>query len=217
MPKDVKGEAPPPGRRRRGAALEAALLDAAWEELVAVGYHDLTYEGVAARAHTSRTVLYRRWPERRDLALAALRHRTPPLPPPPPDTGALRTDVLALLDQITTRLSAITPVLEVLTDSRTRGTDLADFLAERSREDDGGAMAEVLGRAARRGELDPSRIPARVAALPITLVASGMLITHRAPSEADVTAMVDEVFLPLIAHYGRAGSRTADSAADREE
>ncbi|MGG7570845.1 TetR-like C-terminal domain-containing protein [Streptomyces sp. BP-8] len=217
MPKAVNGETPPPGRRRRGAALEAALLDAAWEELLAVGYHDLTYEGVAGRARTSRTVLYRRWPERRDLALAALRHRTPPLPPPPPDTGALRTDVLALLDQITTRLSAITPVLEVLTDSRTRGTDLGDFLAERSREADGGAMAEVLGRAARRGELDPSRIPARVAALPITLVASGMLITHHAPPEAEVAAMVDEMFLPLIAHYGRGGTRTADSAVDREE
>lgn len=105
----------------------------------------------------------------------------------------------------------------MLTDSRTRGTDLDDFMVERSREADGGAMAQVLGRAARRGELDPSRIPARVAALPVTLVVGGMLITHRAPSEADVTAMVDEVFLPLIAHYGRAGSRTPDPAVEQEE
>ncbi|MEU9123910.1 TetR-like C-terminal domain-containing protein [Streptomyces sp. NPDC048506] len=204
MPKDVKGGSPPPGRRRRGAALEAALLDATWDELLAVGCHDLTYEGVAARARTSRTVLYRRWPQRLDLILAALRHRTPPLPPPVPDTGSLRTDVLALLDQITTRLTEITPVLQVLTDSRTRGTDLSDYLAERSREGGGDAMADLLDRAARRGELDPSRIPAPVAALPVTLVSSEMLITHQAPSPAAVTAVVDDIFLPLVAHHGRA-------------
>ncbi|MGW9044812.1 TetR/AcrR family transcriptional regulator C-terminal ligand-binding domain-containing protein [Streptomyces lydicus] len=205
MPKDVNGGPPPPGRRRRGAALEAALLDATWEELRAVGYQELTYEGVAARAHTSRTVLYRRWPHRRDLVLAALRHQTPPLPPPVPDTGALRTDVLALLGQITARLTEITPVLEVLTDNRTSGTDLGDYLAERSRGDDGGAMAELLDRAARRGETDPSRIPARVATLPISLVAAEMLITRQAPSEAAVTAVVDDIFLPLVAHHGGTG------------
>lgn len=205
MPKESKGEPPPPGRRRRGAALEAALLQATWEELLAVGYHDLTYEAVAARAHTSRTVLYRRWPQRRDLVLAALRHRTPPVPPPPPDTGALRTDVLALLEQITTRLTEIAPVVQVLTDGRTRGSDLGDFITERTRQGGGDTMTELLERAARRGELDPSRIPARVAALPVTLVASEMLISLRAPSRAAVTEVVDEVFLPLVAYYGGTG------------
>jgi len=48
--------------RRRGAELEAALLDAAWDELQAVGYAGLTMEAVADRAGTSRAVLYRRWP-----------------------------------------------------------------------------------------------------------------------------------------------------------
>ncbi|MFG2826005.1 TetR/AcrR family transcriptional regulator [Streptomyces sp. NPDC048434] len=199
----AKGEPQPSGRRRRGAVLEAALLQATWEELLAVGYQDLTYEAVAARAHTSRTVLYRRWPQRRDLVLAALRHQTPPLPPPPPDTGALRTDVLALLEQVTTRLTEIAPVLQVLTDGRTRGSDLSDFMAERARQDGGGAMAELLDRAARRGELDPARIPTRVVTLPVALVAGQVLITHQAPTKADVTGVVDDIFLPLIAHHGR--------------
>src|ERR671937_754114 len=58
--------------RRRGAALEAAILDATWTELAAVGYERLSMEGVAARAGTSKAVLYRRWPNRADL-LALLR------------------------------------------------------------------------------------------------------------------------------------------------
>jgi len=57
--------------RRRGDHLEHALLAATWEELLAVGYANLTMDGVAARAHTSKPVLYRRWPTRPELVLAA--------------------------------------------------------------------------------------------------------------------------------------------------
>src|SRR5580658_8726409 len=62
--------------RRRGAALEHALLDAAWAELQDVGYAALTIEAVADRAGTSRAVLYRRWRNRPELVIAAMcRHR----------------------------------------------------------------------------------------------------------------------------------------------
>ncbi|MGW7573480.1 TetR-like C-terminal domain-containing protein [Streptomyces sp. NPDC054765] len=63
------------------------------------------------------------------------------------------------------------------------------------------AMAPVLDRAARRGELDPSRLPARVAALPFALAVGEVLITHRTPPEATLIEVVDQVFLPLVAHY----------------
>jgi AcrR family transcriptional regulator len=43
--------------RRRGKALEDAVLDAAWSELADGGYASFTMEAVAARAHTSRPVL----------------------------------------------------------------------------------------------------------------------------------------------------------------
>jgi AcrR family transcriptional regulator len=63
--------------RRRGEALQNALLDAAWEELQAGGYAKLTIERVAERAGTSRAVIYRRWRNRYELVIAALRHRQP--------------------------------------------------------------------------------------------------------------------------------------------
>ncbi|MFZ2625286.1 MAG: helix-turn-helix domain-containing protein, partial [Propionibacterium sp.] len=59
------------GHRRRGPALEAALLDAAWQVLLEVGYDELTFEAVAAVAGTSRAVLYRRWPAKPELVRAA--------------------------------------------------------------------------------------------------------------------------------------------------
>ena len=64
-----------PPRRRRGDVLERALLDAAWAELEDSGYDDLTIDAVAQRAGTSRAVLYRRWPNKQDLMLAALAHQ----------------------------------------------------------------------------------------------------------------------------------------------
>ena len=59
------------GRRRRGATLEKALLDATWEELVEKGYDGLTIESVAERAQTARAVIYRRWPSKPELVRAA--------------------------------------------------------------------------------------------------------------------------------------------------
>ena len=81
--------------RRRGAALENAITDAAWELLVEQGYNGFTFEAIAARAGTSKPVLYRRWPRREDLLIATLTRHWRPLEIP--DTGDLRQDALTLL------------------------------------------------------------------------------------------------------------------------
>src|SRR6478752_4687155 len=99
-------------RRRRGAALESALLDAAWDELDEHGFAALTMEAVAARAGTSRPVLARRWATRSDLALAAIRHHFAAEPIQVPDHGSLREDTLDLLRQMNTRRRGL--VTEVL-------------------------------------------------------------------------------------------------------
>src|SRR5947209_14535587 len=83
--------------RRRGAALEEALLDAAWAELIETGYAGFTIEAVAERAQTSRAVIYRRWPQRWDLITAAVRHYQELNPVRTPDTGSLRDDLIVYL------------------------------------------------------------------------------------------------------------------------
>lgn len=86
-----------PARRRRGEELEGALLDAAWQELQATGYGGLTFEGVATRARTSKPVLYRRWPTKADLVVAAMKQAGLFERRELPDTGSLREDVLVSL------------------------------------------------------------------------------------------------------------------------
>ena len=94
-------EAPEPVRRRRhGQELESALLTAALDELVKVGYARMTMESVAKRAGTSEPVLYRRWPNKDQLVLAAMEHYRDANPIALPDTGALRSDLLAELTMV---------------------------------------------------------------------------------------------------------------------
>ena len=74
--------------RRRGRALERALDEATLAELTAVGYAGLTMEGIAARAHTGKAALYRRWSTKQALVRAALLYALPPLPEPRADRSA---------------------------------------------------------------------------------------------------------------------------------
>jgi AcrR family transcriptional regulator len=70
------------------------ILAVTLEELVLVGYRALSVEEVAQKAGVNRTTIYRRWPTKKDLVLAAMasigRTRAPP-----PDTGSLRNDLIA--------------------------------------------------------------------------------------------------------------------------
>ena len=184
--------------RRRGEALEGALLDAAWAELQAVGYAGLTMEAVADRAGTSRAVLYRRWRSRPDLVIAAIRRHRPLLSGEIPDTGSLRGDVLALLRRMSSRLTEIgsQTVYGLLGDylgdtgffSRSQGEVLA-ISAE--------VMDTILKRAADRGEARPG-VERRIATLPADLFRNELFKARTPPSEGSLVEIIDDVFLPLV-------------------
>src|ERR1700761_3034069 len=171
----LKGDAP---QRRRGEALETALLDAAWAELAERGYDDLTIDAVATRAGTSRAVLYRRWPGKHDLVLAALVHQAKVEPVVVPDTGSLRGDVLALMREANNVRPRL--VVELLTRLGGFYTDAGTNLAELSAYVQGGRdaiMDELVARAGARGELQPGQVTGRVARLPVDLFRHELLMT----------------------------------------
>src|ERR1700678_4331593 len=101
-------------QRRRGEELEAALLEAAWAELVEAGFARLTMESVAARAKTGVAVLYRRWPRKDDLVLAAIRHYGKTRPIHIPDTGSLRSDMLAALGAFSDERQTLVAVISAV-------------------------------------------------------------------------------------------------------
>ncbi len=187
-------------QRRRGEELEAALLDAAWEELVEVGFARLTMESVAARARTGVAVLYRRWPSKDDLAVAAIGHYGKTHPVEMPDTGSLRGDLLALLGRFNDARQEFIVVVAAAFAGLLASSGLtpADVRARILRDRPAGP-AEFFRRAHERGEIDLDKIPPAVLALPFDLMRHDLLMTLKPVPPERITAIVDDLFLPLVA------------------
>jgi len=178
--------------RRHGAELEDALLQAAWDEVSAVGYANLTMEGVAARAGTGKAVLYRRWPSRAALVVAAMRHHVGSITSQVPDTGNLREDVLTVLRQIRERAQEIGP--DIIHGLMMEPHDLPPEDTEITPA----VMMTLLTRAAEHGEVRLDRVTPLIAALPGNLIRHELLLRDATVSEAYLAEVVDDIFLPLV-------------------
>jgi AcrR family transcriptional regulator len=189
----------PPARRRRGAELDAALLEAAWDELGAVGYPRFTLDGVAARAGTSRPVLARRWSNRAELVIAAIRHHTSSAAPDPPDTGTLRGDVLALLRQFSAGASELAGVLTfVLADYFSATGHPPARIREQAIAGRGSMMTAIIERAVKRGEIDPRRLTPHIVSLPVDLVRHDLIMNQAPVPDETLIEIVDRIFLPVV-------------------
>jgi AcrR family transcriptional regulator len=186
-------------QRRRGPALEEALLNAAWAELAERGYDDLTFDAVAGRAGTSRAVLYRRWPNKQELVLAALAHEAAKDAVVVPDTGSLRGDVISLLQQANKiRVETVTLLLTRLGGFyRQTGSSLDDLRAFVQGGRDA-LMDEIIQRAIDRGEIQAEQVTERIAHLPVDLFRHELVMTLQPLSDETIDEIVDTVFLPLL-------------------
>ncbi len=191
----------PVRRRRHGEQLESALLTAAWDELVEVGYAHLTMQSVAVRARTSEPVLYRRWSNKDQLVLAAIQHHRETHPVAVPDTGALRSDLLA---QLTAVSEALAGFFAIATAAAFSGL-LVDTGSTPSQARDKVIRAQhlprvriIYQRAHDRGEIDLEHIPAAVLAMPFDLVRHDLLMDLKPVKLARLESIVDELFLPLV-------------------
>lgn len=187
-----------PVRRRRGAELEAALLDATWTELVEVGYGALTIDAVAQRAGTSRPVVYRRWATKPELVLAAVVHVARRDAMAVPDTGSLREDMLTVLRRANAKRIGFTALLTFYLGGyfQETGTSPADLRAVVI----GGrasAVDVIIDRAIERGEVTPDRMTTRVRNVAFDLYRHEALMTLRPVPDATIVDIVDSVFLPL--------------------
>lgn len=200
-------ETPKRVRRRHGKQLESALLDAAWVELAEVGYARLTMASIAIRARTSEAVLYRRWPNKDQLVFSAIEHYRNGNPITVPDTGALRSDLLA---QLTAMSEALAGFFAIAAAAAFSGL-LADTGLSPSQARDKVMAAQrlpkvraIYQRAHDRGEIDIEHIPSAVLALPFDLVRHDLLMDLKPLKPARIRSIVDEIFLPLV-HNHRKG------------
>ena len=155
-PADGNGERPRGPGRPRDARRDKAILAATLAILQDRGYHALTIEGVAAAAGVGRPTIYRRWPSKPALAVAALVH-SPRLALPVLDTGSLRDDLIAfqrhqveLMNSPESRRITAGLVADLANDPELAATYVSQYLSPRR-----ATVWQVLQRGIDRGELDP--------------------------------------------------------------
>jgi AcrR family transcriptional regulator len=195
--------------RRRGEALEDAILDVAWAELLERGYDGLTFESVASRAETSRTVLSRRWPTRGALATAAAARFHVRNPIVVPDLGNVRDEMCLLLRKMSDRVrpDLVRLLFDVLKDNTDGYANALDLRAQIIK---GSALPPILERAIARGEVDPARLIPRIVSLPGDLARHELMMTSAALTDVAIEEIVDRIFLPLVRPAARKTRRDRD-------
>lgn len=191
------------GTRRRGKMLEDSILEAAWEELSDEGYNHFTMDGVAARAKTSKAVIYRRWAKKTDLVIAAIRKFILPQNTfEEPDTGSLRDDVFAYLKGIVKPLQAIGAetiqglVAEYL--DKDFISSIPQIVRRGPESKLSASMITILKHAEAREELKLEKISPRIISLPADLLRFEIITTYEPVSDEVISELVDDIFMPLI-------------------
>lgn len=126
---------------------------AARDEVAEHGINDVTLASIARRAHIAKSTVYLRWPSLLDLLAEALIEVVDF--GPVPDTGALRSDLSALAEQVV-RVSMTSPMLELhlqFTAMGDRAPELYRKFHDRDMTMGVSRGRVVFERARRRGEI----------------------------------------------------------------
>jgi AcrR family transcriptional regulator len=176
---------------------EAELLAVTLELLQEHGYDRLTLDAVATTAHASKATLYRRWPTKAELVLAAFVEGTRQVAADP-DTGTLRGDLLQLGESICAHVSTHAFTIRAVLLETSRSAELDAMMQEQFLEQRKALMAQILAHAVDRGEIDASAITEELwDVLPGYLIYRSVL-TGRAPSTRTVQDLVDNVLMPSL-------------------
>lgn len=188
----------PLAARRRGRALEAAIFEAAIDQLNTVGWPRLTMEGVAAAAQTGKAALYRRWARKEDLVVDALNNSVPHVAEPP-DHGNVRDDLLDVLGRMRqTMLSPSGCALRALVSESNHDPDFRALIKERVLRPRKRVFHAVLRRAVERGEVRADATEGLVASVGPAMMLQQYMDSESELSQEFVRQLVDDVLMPLL-------------------
>jgi AcrR family transcriptional regulator len=140
----------------RAVRSRRVIINAAVELLAEHGFAGTTVEAIAARSGAAKTTIYRHWPDKRAVLLAAIEAIVPSATAP--DSGSLRGDLIGFAHDLT-RIIGTPPtsaLVPALIDAAERDPEiarlLADFTAQRRRP-----VHIAVERAVERGEVGTGR------------------------------------------------------------
>ena len=191
--------------RPRDVGVDERILAGTFRQLVAVGYGGLSIESVASDAGVAKTTIYRRYPTKRDLVVAALGEATPfpalslDLPARQALEAFVRGAIAALIE------SGAFRVLGSLLVEDQRQPGLLDVFRQRLLEPRRAMVAAMLNRGIERGELRRDIDPLIVTEMIAGAVFGHHVILGLQSDDAWITSLVDHVWSSIAASASEQG------------
>ena len=188
--------------RPRDPQIDAAALEATLAVLDESGYGRLTLEEVARHAGTTKPAIYRRWPSRQQLVLAALGVRLGNLRAP--DTGCTLCDLDECLKLFVAAFRRMPPdVIGPLFADCTGDRELRAAFMRTLFEPPRAAVKETLDRAHARGDLRDDIDLDLVLDLIGSFVHYRALFGHARTSAAEIERAVEALLQGIATDYPR--------------
>jgi AcrR family transcriptional regulator len=182
---------------------ESELLAVTLQLLQEHGYDRLTVDAVAARARASKATVYRRWPSKAALVLAAFIEGIRQVAVPP-ETGTLRGDLLHMGELICQQGRQHAGTIRAVLVEVSRSPALNDVMQHQFIEQRKALMTHILQQAVDRGEIDQATIDDELwDVLPHYLIFRSIM-PGKPPTKQTVQALVDEVIIPSLTRNRKA-------------
>jgi AcrR family transcriptional regulator len=176
---------------------EIELLAVTLRLLQEHGYDRLTLDAVAATARASKATVYRRWPTKAELVLAAFIEGIRQVAVPP-DTGTLRGDLLQLGELICQQACQHAGTIRAVLVEVSRNAALNDVMQHQFVDQRKALIHHILRQAVDRGEIDEAAIISELWDLLPGYLIFRSIIPSRPPTRRTVQALVDDVIIPSL-------------------
>lgn len=181
---------------------EAEILAVTLRLLQEHGYDRLTVEAVAGAARASKATVYRRWPSKAELVLAAFTEGIRQVAVPP-NTGTLRGDLVSMGEAICEQGNQHASTIRAVLLEASRHAALNDALQHQFLDQRKALMQHILQQAVDRGEICATAITDELwDVLPGYLIFRS-IIPSDPPDDATVELLVDEVVMPGLTRLNR--------------
>lgn len=190
----------PRAGRPRDPRIDAAVLKATLVVLRDSGYAGLTLEGVAGHAGTTKPAIYRRWPNRQRLVLAALGSRMGGIRAP--DTGCTLCDLDVCLKMFLAAFrrmppDVVGPLFAECAGDRELRAAFMTTLFDPPRD----AVRQTLERAFARGDLRENVDRGLLLDLIGSLIHYRVLFGHAPTSDAEIERAVEALLQGIATDY----------------
>ncbi|ORB59751.1 TetR family transcriptional regulator [Mycobacteroides saopaulense] len=176
---------------------EVELLAVTLRLLQQHGYDRLSLDEVAAESRASKATIYRRWPSKAELVLAAfiegMRAQLVR-----PNTGSLREDLMQIGTNALADVRRNTPVMRGLLNEIARNPALTKAFRTKFVDQRKSLIDDVLAAAVERGEIDAAAVNEELWDLMPGYLVFRSLLPVRSPTADTVRTLVDGVIMPSL-------------------